>query len=65
MSARPSWTVILTDNGMWCIHADIYVAAMRERLPREIERRRAEKKARRAALAAEKAARASKRRAKP
>ena len=50
---------------MWCIRAGIDEAAMRERLPREIERRRAEKKARRAALAAEKAARASKRRAKP
>lgn len=50
---------------MWCIRVGIDEAAMRERLPREIERRRAKKKARRAALAAEKAARASKRRAKP
>lgn len=47
---------------MWCMRAGIDEAAMRGRLPREIERRRVEAEAVAAARAAEKAAKAGKRR---
>jgi hypothetical protein len=49
---------------MWCLRAGIDEAAMRERLPREMDRRRAEKKASVEALAVAKAQRARKRSAK-